>query len=189
MSVRVGVNLLWLRSGQVGGSQEYLLRQLTGLHEINNNEFDVTLFVQPGFAQNHEDLAKIYKFGVAMNFSDAQGTIMLQLLQDMFDRHPGTNIQLRSTWASLKRAIQKQKTEKAFEITNYTLPLPAEYFGATHHVTNRPLKPYRTTGVNVFCIIADRLLNLSHSDNLITKWREDEGIPREHQILGDKQMV
>ena len=131
------------------------------------------------------DLAKIYEFGVAMNFSDAQGTMMLQLMQDMFDRHPGTNIQLRSTWASLKRAIQKQKTEKAFEKTNYTLPLPVEYFGEMNHVTNRPLKPYRTTGVNVFCIIADRLLNLSHSDNLITKWREDEGIPREHQILGD----
>ena len=67
MSVRVGVNLLWLRAGQVGGSQEYLLRQLTGLHESNNNEFDVTLFVQPGFAQNHGNLAKIYKFVEAPN--------------------------------------------------------------------------------------------------------------------------
>ncbi|MEY3988611.1 MAG: hypothetical protein RJB50_880, partial [Actinomycetota bacterium] len=72
MSVRVGVNLLWLRSGQVGGSQEYLLRQLTGLHEINNNEFDVTLFVQPGFAQNHGDLAKIYKFVEAPNHRGAR---------------------------------------------------------------------------------------------------------------------
>lgn len=62
MTLRVGVNLLWLRSGQVGGSQEYLLRQLTGLHEINNNEFDVTLFVQPGFAKNHMRLAQAFKF-------------------------------------------------------------------------------------------------------------------------------
>ena len=62
MTLRVGVNLLWLRSGQVGGSQEYLLRQLTGLHEINNNEFDVTLFVQPGFAKNHMQLGQAFKF-------------------------------------------------------------------------------------------------------------------------------
>ena len=61
MTLRVGVNLLWLRTGQVGGSQEYLLRQLTGLCEMNDNEFDVTLFVQPGFAQHHEQLAKMYR--------------------------------------------------------------------------------------------------------------------------------
>ena len=61
MTVRVGVNLLWLRTGQVGGSQEYLLRQLTGLYETNNNEFDVTLFVQEDFAQHHGQLAKMYK--------------------------------------------------------------------------------------------------------------------------------
>lgn len=61
MTVRVGVNLLWLRTGQVGGSQEYLLRQLTGLHETDNNEFDVTLFVQADFAQHHMQIAKMYK--------------------------------------------------------------------------------------------------------------------------------
>lgn len=59
---KVGVNLLWLRTGQVGGSQEYLVRQLLGLHACNPNQFDVTLFVQPNFAEHHSELARIYKF-------------------------------------------------------------------------------------------------------------------------------
>ena len=62
VTLRVGVNLLWLRAGQVGGSQEYLIRQLTGLSQCNRGEFDVTLFVQPNFATNHPQLATIYKF-------------------------------------------------------------------------------------------------------------------------------
>ncbi|NBP41196.1 MAG: glycosyltransferase family 1 protein [Actinobacteria bacterium] len=60
MTIRVGVNLMWLRTGQVGGSQEYLVRQLTGLFEANLDEFDVTLFVQAGFAKDHQQLAELY---------------------------------------------------------------------------------------------------------------------------------
>ena len=60
MTIRVGVNLLWLRTGQVGGSQEYLVRQLTGLYEANLDEFNVTLFVQAGFAKDHQQLAELY---------------------------------------------------------------------------------------------------------------------------------
>ena len=61
MTKKIGVNLLWLRSGQVGGSQEYLIRQLVGLYETTADEFDVTLFVQPGFAKHHPQLASAYK--------------------------------------------------------------------------------------------------------------------------------
>jgi alpha-1,3-rhamnosyl/mannosyltransferase len=60
---KIAVNLLWLRTGQVGGSQEYLIRQLMGvsLNEEAKNEFQVTLFVQKGFAWQHPALAEIYK--------------------------------------------------------------------------------------------------------------------------------
>jgi hypothetical protein len=34
MATRVGVNLLWCVPGKVGGSEEYLTRQLLGLHEL-----------------------------------------------------------------------------------------------------------------------------------------------------------
>ena len=45
--LRVGVNLLWCLPGGVGGSEEYLVRQLHGLHDVAP-EIDATLFVVPG---------------------------------------------------------------------------------------------------------------------------------------------
>jgi alpha-1,3-rhamnosyl/mannosyltransferase len=61
--MQVGVNLLWLRTGQVGGSQEYLIRQLVGasLDEKINLDYKITLLTQPGFALHHPEIAKIYK--------------------------------------------------------------------------------------------------------------------------------
>jgi glycosyltransferase involved in cell wall biosynthesis len=54
--LRVGVNLLWCLPGAVGGSEEYLVRQLRGLHDVAP-DIDTTLFVVPGFAAAHPDLA------------------------------------------------------------------------------------------------------------------------------------
>ena len=54
--LRAGVNLLWCLPGAVGGSEEYLVRQLDGLHDVAP-EIDATLFVVPGFAAAHPDLA------------------------------------------------------------------------------------------------------------------------------------
>ena len=56
MTTRVGVNLLWCLPGLVGGSEEYLARQLHGLHDVAP-DVDATLFVVPGFASAHPDLA------------------------------------------------------------------------------------------------------------------------------------
>lgn len=60
---QIAVNLLWLRTGQVGGSQEYLLRQLMGLslNEKAKHDYQVTLFVQKDFALHHPELASIYE--------------------------------------------------------------------------------------------------------------------------------
>ncbi|CAN5699743.1 hypothetical protein BH24ACT5_BH24ACT5_06450 [soil metagenome] len=52
----VTVNLLWCRPGQVGGSEEYLVRQLLGLHGVAPH-IDVTVVAPPGFAAAHDDLA------------------------------------------------------------------------------------------------------------------------------------
>lgn len=59
MTHRVGVNLLWLRPGEVGGSEEYLCRQLTGLVEsgLVPSAFEPVLFVVGGFARAHPELA------------------------------------------------------------------------------------------------------------------------------------
>ena len=53
--MRVGVNLLWCRPGQVGGSEEYLARQLVGLAAVAP-EVCARLVVPPGFAAAHPEL-------------------------------------------------------------------------------------------------------------------------------------
>ena len=50
-----GVNLLWCRPGQVGGSEEYLARQLVGLGKVAP-DIGVRLVVAPGFAEAHPEL-------------------------------------------------------------------------------------------------------------------------------------
>jgi alpha-1,3-rhamnosyl/mannosyltransferase len=52
----VAINMLWCVPGQVGGSEEYFVRQLLGLHEINA-PFDVTVFAPRGFSVAHPDVA------------------------------------------------------------------------------------------------------------------------------------
>jgi glycosyltransferase involved in cell wall biosynthesis len=53
--IRAAVNLLWLASGRVGGSEQYLTRQLSGLPDDSGIEPE--LFVQPTFAAAHPGLA------------------------------------------------------------------------------------------------------------------------------------
>ena len=57
---RVGVNLLWLRPGEVGGSEEYLVRQLVGLAEIDAG-LDVTVFGVPALRAAHPELAAAFE--------------------------------------------------------------------------------------------------------------------------------
>jgi glycosyltransferase involved in cell wall biosynthesis len=61
---RVAVNLLWCVPGQVGGSEEYLVRQLLGLSELTlaaRHDVEPTLFALPGFSQAHPDLAAAFR--------------------------------------------------------------------------------------------------------------------------------
>ena len=52
----VAVNLLWCVPGDVGGSEQYLVRQLAGL-AAQPNEFDLTLYCVPRFVDAHPELA------------------------------------------------------------------------------------------------------------------------------------
>lgn len=54
----VFVNLMWCVPGAVGGSEEYLVRQLLGLGE---NEFDVTVAAPKGFAAAHPEIASRHR--------------------------------------------------------------------------------------------------------------------------------
>jgi len=52
----VGINLLWRVAGEVGGTEAYLTRLLAALGD-RPSAFDYRLFVLPGFAAAHPDLA------------------------------------------------------------------------------------------------------------------------------------
>lgn len=56
----VAVNLLWCVPGQVGGSEDYLVRQMLGLSELGHG-FQPTLYVLPGFAEAHPDVAAVHR--------------------------------------------------------------------------------------------------------------------------------
>ena len=61
--ISIGVNLLWCCPGEVGGSEEYLSRQLLGLAELPEREIDdlaMTLFTLGTFPAAHPDLAERY---------------------------------------------------------------------------------------------------------------------------------
>lgn len=58
---RVAVNLLWCVPGRVGGSEQYLVRQLAGLREACGNEFDLQVFAPRGFDRAHPSLANAAK--------------------------------------------------------------------------------------------------------------------------------
>ncbi len=62
MTVRVAVNLLWLRPGVVGGSEELICGYLAALSDRpappGGPELDLTLFVAPGFDVAHPELAR-----------------------------------------------------------------------------------------------------------------------------------
>ena len=55
-TVDVAVNLMWCVPGQVGGSEQYLVRQLLGLAE-QSSEFRPTLYCLASFGEVHPELA------------------------------------------------------------------------------------------------------------------------------------
>src|SRR4029078_10935936 len=62
--VDVAVNLLWCVPGDVGGSEEYFVRQLLGLAEAGS-PLRLTLYVVDGFPEAHPQLAELYPTVVA----------------------------------------------------------------------------------------------------------------------------
>ena len=62
---RVAMNLLWCVPG-VGGSEEYLVRQLLGLAEIEH-DYDIEVFAPLGFSQRQPRVASLYKVHEATN--------------------------------------------------------------------------------------------------------------------------
>ena len=59
--ISVAVNMLWCVAGKVGGSEEYLVRQLNGLGAIDS-PYAVTLYAPRGFSSAHPELLEKHRF-------------------------------------------------------------------------------------------------------------------------------
>ena len=59
-STTVAVNMLWCVPGEVGGSEEYLLRQLSGMAAIRA-PYDITVYAPRGFCAEHSDLVAMHR--------------------------------------------------------------------------------------------------------------------------------
>jgi glycosyltransferase involved in cell wall biosynthesis len=57
---QIAVNMLWCVPGNVGGSEEYFVRQLLGLAEIGA-PFDVAVYAPRGFTTAHPEVADVAK--------------------------------------------------------------------------------------------------------------------------------
>ncbi len=62
--LRVAVNLMWCVPGQVGGSEQYLVRQLLGLDETGV-DVDLTMYGSLAFDAAHPELESVGRFVVA----------------------------------------------------------------------------------------------------------------------------
>jgi glycosyltransferase involved in cell wall biosynthesis len=102
--VNVAVNLLWMVPGGVGGSEEYVTRQLNAL--VDQHLDQLTLFTLPGFADAHPDLAMRCRVMTApvsgrrreLRVAAELGWLTMQLRRVRFDlvHHAGGTIPLGS---------------------------------------------------------------------------------------------
>jgi alpha-1,3-rhamnosyl/mannosyltransferase len=58
--LRVGMNLLWLVSGVVGGSEEYTVRLLLAMAEHQPDDLELTLFVNRSFTASYPDVVAAF---------------------------------------------------------------------------------------------------------------------------------
>ncbi|MFL5798811.1 MAG: glycosyltransferase family 4 protein [Actinomycetota bacterium] len=88
MRARVGINLLYLKPGLVGGSEEYVIRLIHALDAHGADEVELTLFVNRRFPGAHPDIAAAHETVVAPISGDS----------------PPVRIAVESTWLARETA-------------------------------------------------------------------------------------
>src|SRR5688572_4321781 len=89
-TLRVGVNLLYLKPGQVGGTEEYVRRVIDAMDDGETGGVELTLFVNRRFRTAHPDLAERHRTVVAPIAGD----------------HPAVRVLAESTWLARSTAAR-----------------------------------------------------------------------------------
>jgi glycosyltransferase involved in cell wall biosynthesis len=101
--LRVGINLLYLKPGRVGGTEDYVERLLNALDDESSDEVELALFVNRRFSPAHPDLAAAHRTVVAPISGDS----------------PPVRIAAESTWLAL--AADRNELDLVHHVAN-TIP-------------------------------------------------------------------
>jgi alpha-1,3-rhamnosyl/mannosyltransferase len=107
--MRVGVNLLYLKPGRVGGSEEYVRRVVAALDEEAADEVELTLFVNRRFGPAHPEMAASHDTVIAPVSGD----------------RPPVRIAMESTW------LARETRRRGFDVVHHTA-------NTIPHVRTRP---------------------------------------------------
>jgi len=172
---RIGVNLLWCRPGQVGGSEDYLVRQLLGLPEAQTDpiRFMPTVFALPGFAAAHPELAE--RVLVVETPITGNNRVRRVLAENVwltketkglqFVHHGGGTIPLRTT----KRTVLTIHDLQYRTFPEYVHPLKRAYLAASMPRSARratviavPSEYVRGTVIDAYGVAPERVVVVPH---------------------------
>lgn len=117
--VRVGVNLLYLKPGRVGGSEDYVWRLLRALETEAVDDVELTLFVNRRFRAAHPDLAAAHSTVVAPISGDS----------------PPVRIAIESSWLAFQTA------RRALDVVHHTANTIPQVRARAAVVTIHDLQP------------------------------------------------
>ena len=198
MSVSVAVNLLWCRPGSVGGSEEYLVRQLTG---VATHGIRARVFAPKGFTAAHPRLAELHDVVEARHDSSsrlrriATESTWLSRRARGFDvvHHGGGTMPARSLEPSILTIhdLQYRKYPQYFSRTRRTYlesVMPRSARRAT--LIAVPTHYVRTTVVDAFDLDPRRVIVVPHGvdDTLNTVCTPEDELRRRFD-LGDGPIV
>jgi glycosyltransferase involved in cell wall biosynthesis len=105
MTLNVAVNLLWCVPGEVGGSEEYLARQLAGLAEVDPDGTAVspTLFTTASYPAAHPDLAR--HFAMVPMRSDG--------------RRRAARVVTEHTWLAMRTRSPRRSSRPRFDLVHH----------------------------------------------------------------------
>jgi glycosyltransferase involved in cell wall biosynthesis len=105
MTLEVAVNLLWCVPGEVGGSEEYLARQLAGLAEVDPDRSVVspTLFTTASYPAAHPELAE--RFATVAAGTDG--------------RRRALRVAVEHTWLATRTRSSQRSPRRPFDLVHH----------------------------------------------------------------------
>lgn len=193
------MNLLWCVPGEVGGSEEYLVRQLSGLHEVAP-EIRATLAVLPGFAAAHPQVAADHELVVGSLDARRRSRRVLaeatwlpsRLAGAAVVHHGGGTVPPRSPRPIVLTIHDLQYRT----FPEYLTALKRRYLSVVMPRSVRraavvavPSDYVRSTVVDTFDVAADRVVVVPHGIDRPATWTDEATLRRRHHLGGRRFIV